>query len=209
MTASKKRPTKAQSLHEFSQTMKSELQEASAKDAQSYAQQVSPVPKWYELLLSAALGAVLWFLTPASATLCVFLALTWFCVLFQVRTGHVAYLYLFLLAVLAVTLQVEAAVASGSYMGTFLFAVVGLLACSVVAVGAFYLSQADKLSGMPITIEDLSLICISGVAAGPLVAVLAFVVFGVTWLFVRFAHTDFVSFYPVFALLLTLFMMLT
>ena len=62
---------------------------------------------------------------------------------------------------------------------------------------------------MPITIEDLSLICISGVAAGPLVAVLAFVAFGVTWLFVRFAHTDFVSFYPVFALLLTLFMMLT
>lgn len=207
MAASKKKQKKAQSLHEFGQTMRTELEEAAVQDAQGYAQQVSPVPKWYELLLGAGLGLVLWFLTPASATLCVFLAVIWFCVLFQVRTGHVAYLYLFLLAVLAITLQVEAAVISGSYMGTFLFAVLGLLACSVVAVAAFYLAQTDKLSGMPVTIEDLSLVCIGGIAAGPLVAVLALVAFVVSWLFYRFAHTDFVSFYPVFALLLSVFMM--
>lgn len=207
MAASKKKQNKAQSLHEFGQTMKSELEEAAVQDAQGYAQQVSPVPKWYELLLGAALGLGLWFLTPASATLCVFLAVIWFCVLFQVRTGHVAYLYLFLLAVLAITLQVEAAVISGSYMGTFLFAVLGLLACSVVAVAAFYLAQTDKLSGVPVTIEDLSLVCIGGIASGPFVAVLALVAFVVAWLFYRFAHTDLVSFYPVFALLLTVFMM--
>lgn len=188
--------------------MKSELREASAEDAQAYAQRVSPVPKWPELVLGIALGLILWFFTPAPATLCVFLALIWFCVLFQVRTNRIAYIYLFILAILAITLQVETAVWSGSYMGTFLFAAGGLIACSVVAVAAFSLTQANKLSGMSITLEDLSVVCIGGIAAGPLAAVLAVLAFGIAWLFVRFAHTDFVSFYPVFALLLSIFLML-
>ncbi len=208
MASAKKKQKQSQSLRQLGQTMKLELREASVEDTQTYAQRVSPVPKWPELLLGIALGAILWFFTPTSATLCVFLALVWFCVVFQVRTNHIAYIYLFILAILAITLQVEAAVWSGSYMGTFLFAALGLIACSAVAVGAFSLAQANKLSGMSITFEDLSLVCIGGIAAGPLAAVLALLAFGIAWLFIRFAHTDFVSFCPVFALLLTLYLLL-